>query len=78
MLCVQHNLKLENNGLQMCSVNIFMRISDFRCGFGPVSQFVGYSPGKTTIDYNTFCLTVIILNCKVFICNALYSEYFTI
>jgi hypothetical protein len=33
-------------------------ISDFRRRFGSVSQFIGYSPGRTAIDYNTFNLIV--------------------
>jgi hypothetical protein len=33
-------------------------ISDFRRGFESVSRFIGHSPGGTTINYNTFNLTV--------------------
>jgi hypothetical protein len=33
-------------------------ISDFSSGFGSVSRFIGYSPGGTAIDCNTFNLTV--------------------
>jgi hypothetical protein len=35
-------------------------ISDFGRGFGLVSRFIGSSPGGTTINYNTFILTVTI------------------
>jgi hypothetical protein len=33
-------------------------ISDFRRGFGSVNRFIECSPGGTTINYNTFNLTV--------------------
>jgi hypothetical protein len=29
-------------------------------GLGSVSRFIGYLPGRNTIDYNTFSLTVTI------------------
>jgi hypothetical protein len=35
-------------------------ISDYRRVFGSVSRFVGYSLVVTTINYNTFKITVII------------------
>jgi hypothetical protein len=37
-----------------------LSISDFSCGFGLMSLFVGYSEGRTTISYNTFNHTVTI------------------
>jgi hypothetical protein len=40
------------------NINTVTCRSDFRRGFGLVSRFIGYSLGGSSINYNTFNLTV--------------------
>jgi hypothetical protein len=65
IFCIRHILqgRWERNGivhqlLQASRKKIFTCVSDFRRGFGSVSRFIWSSPGGTTINYNTFNLTV--------------------
>jgi hypothetical protein len=55
----------QSAGLKKCAVlpvnqDIVTYISDFRRGFGLANRFIGYSPVVTTINYNTFKITIII------------------
>jgi hypothetical protein len=43
-------------------------ISDYRRGFVLANRFIGYSLIVTTINYNTFKITVIITNKVFYIC----------
>jgi hypothetical protein len=45
--------------------NIVTYIRDYRCGFGLVNRFIGYSPVVTTINYDTLKIILTITHGSV-------------